>query len=111
YSVPSIVRHLRDGGVSTDVFNGSIIMGLRLPYANLRTHRKILVADGRVAFVGGMNIRQGFTSEFAGAGMAHDTHFRIEGPVVADIFSVAAEDWYFASGERLHGKAWQIEPQ
>ncbi|OQM73407.1 phospholipase D-like domain-containing protein [Manganibacter manganicus] len=109
YSVPSIVGYLREGGVSTAVFNGSIIMGLRLPYANLRTHRKILVADGSSAFVGGMNIRQEFTAEFAGSSMAHDTHFRMKGPVVADIFAVAAEDWYFATGERLHGDAWRIK--
>jgi cardiolipin synthase len=111
YSTPSIVGYLRQNGVPTDVFNGSIIMGLRLPYANLRTHRKILVADGACAFVGGMNIRQGFTQEFSGAGMAHDTHFRVEGPVVADIFSIAAEDWYFASNERLHGEAWRIDAE
>lgn len=111
YSVPSISGYLREGGVPTDVFNGSIIMGLRLPYANLRTHRKILVADGAVAFVGGMNIRQGFTAEFAGEASARDTHFRVRGPVVADIFAVAAEDWHFAAGERLHGPAWRIEPQ
>lgn len=107
YSVPSIVAYLRKGGVSADVFNGRIIMGLRLPYANLRTHRKILVADGITAFVGGMNIRQGFTSEFAGPGRTYDTHFRITGPVVADIFAVAAEDWHFTTGERLHGNAWR----
>mgnify|MGYP001175526574 FL=1 len=109
YSVPSIVGYLRQGGVATDVFNGSIIMGLRLPYANLRTHRKILVADGAVAFVGGMNIRQAFTVEFAGSAHSRDTHFRVEGPAVADLFSVAAEDWHFAAGERLVGEAWQIE--
>ncbi|MHA6643435.1 phospholipase D-like domain-containing protein [Mesorhizobium sp. A623] len=109
YSVPSIVGYLRECGVSTAVFNGSIIMGLRLPYANLRTHRKILVVDGATAFVGGMNIRQGFTSEFAGPDCAFDTHFRVQGPVVADIFSIAAEDWHFTTGERLHGQAWRIE--
>jgi len=111
YSVPSIVRYLRQGGIVTDVFNGSIIMGLRLPYANLRTHRKILVVDGTLAFVGGMNIRQGFTVEFAGTGRACDTHFQIVGPVVADIFSIAAEDWHFASGERLAGDAWRATPE
>jgi len=110
YSVPSIVKYLREGGVTTAVFNGSIIMGLRLPYANLRTHRKILVVDGATAFVGGMNIRQGFTSEFAGPDCSYDTHFRVKGPVVADIFSIAAEDWHFTTGERLHGDAWRIEP-
>lgn len=110
YSVPSIVGHLREAGVTVDVFNGNIITGLRLPYANLRTHRKILVADGTTAFVGGMNIRQGFTAEFTGSASARDTHFRVNGPVVADLFSIAAEDWLFATGERLDGEAWRIEP-
>jgi cardiolipin synthase len=108
YSTPSIVGYLREGGVATNVFNGIIITGLRLPYANLRTHRKILVVDGAIAFVGGMNIRQEFAVEFAGRYSAYDTHFRVTGPVVADIFSIAAEDWHFTTGERLHGGSWRI---
>lgn len=109
YSVPSIVGYLGEGSIPARVFNGHIIMGLRLPYANLRTHRKILVVDGVTAFVGGMNIRQGFTLEFAGLDCAYDTHFRVTGPVVTDIFSIAAEDWHFTTGERLHGDAWRVE--
>ncbi|MBZ7921432.1 cardiolipin synthase [Ensifer adhaerens] len=109
YSVPSIVGHLKTAGIPTAVFNGNIIMGLRLPYANLRTHRKILVVDGCVAFAGGMNIRAGFTSEIAGEVPSLDTHFRVTGPVVADIFQVAAEDWQFSSGEMLAGAAWALE--
>lgn len=111
YSVPSIVGYLREGGVPVDVFNGNIIMGLRLPYANLRTHRKLLIIDGQVAFAGGMNIRQGFTREFAGDATARDTHFRITGPVVEDLFAVAAEDWRFASGEDISDEVWSIAPQ
>jgi len=109
YSVPSIVGHLEAGGVTVRVFNGNIIMGLRLPYANLRTHRKILIVDGAAAFTGGMNIRAGFTSEFARDAQARDTHFRVAGPVVADLFQVAAEDWYFASKESLQGEKWRID--
>jgi len=109
YSVPSIVGYLRAGEVHVDVFNGNIIMGLRLPYANLRTHRKILVIDGSVAFTGGMNIREGFTSEFANQERIGDTHFRVTGPIVADLFSIAAEDWRFTTGEMLNATAWHIE--
>lgn len=101
YSVPSIVRYLRERGLHARTFNGNVIVGLRLPYANLRTHRKIIVIDGALAFTGGMNIRQGFTKEFAGARAGLDTHFRLTGPVVADLHAVAAEDWHFASGEQL----------
>jgi cardiolipin synthase len=108
YSVPSILRHLTDGGVTVAVFNGNVIMGLRLPYANLRTHRKILVVDGRVALTGGMNIREGFTREVAGEKFARDTHFLVTGPVVADLFDVAAEDWRFTTEEELTGDEWRI---
>ncbi|MFD2054162.1 phospholipase D-like domain-containing protein [Mesorhizobium calcicola] len=110
YSVPSILGHLRSANITADVFNGNIVMGLRLPYANLRTHRKILVVDGTVAFTGGMNIRKGFSTEFAGSDSARDTHFRVTGPVVDDLFSIAAEDWRFATDEALKGDAWQIVP-
>jgi cardiolipin synthase len=108
YSVPSITGYLKEGGVRVDVFNGFVIMGLRLPYANLRTHRKILVVDGRIALTGGMNIRQGFTTEFAGADCARDTHFLVTGPAVADLFNTAAEDWRFATNEILQGEPWAI---
>ncbi len=94
--------------MTVDVFNGNVIMGLRLPYANLRTHRKIIVVDGAVAFTGGMNIREGFAREFAGELTGRDTHFRLRGPVVADLFAVAAEDWRFASGEALNDACWTI---
>ncbi|ASY62822.1 Cardiolipin synthetase [Sinorhizobium sojae CCBAU 05684] len=112
YSVPSIVGYLQEAGVPTAVFNGNIIMGLRLPYANLRTHRKIIVIDGEMVFTGGMNIRAGFSAEIAGGEASFDTHFRVAGPIVADIFQVAAEDWQFASGEVLAGDAWKlVEPE
>ena len=101
YSVPSVVHYLRAGGVNARTFNGKVITGLRLPYANLRTHRKIIVIDDEVAFTGGMNIREGFASEFHGDECSLDTHFRVTGPVVGDLFAVAAEDWHFASGEKL----------
>ncbi|MDI7861765.1 phospholipase D-like domain-containing protein [Rhizobiaceae bacterium n13] len=108
YSVPSIIGYLKAGGVAADVFNGNVIMGLRLPYANLRTHRKLMIVDGTVAFTGGMNIRAGFTTEFASDKSAHDTHFCVSGPIVADLVSVAGEDWRFTTGETLGGDKWAI---
>jgi cardiolipin synthase A/B len=110
YSIPSIVGYLSRHGIKVDVFNGNIIIGLRLPYANLRTHRKILVADGTIAFTGGMNIRAGFSAEIAGEDNARDTHFRLTGPIVTDLFHIAAEDWRFTTNESLTGEAWHITP-
>ena len=110
YSIPSIVSDLRQANVPVDVFNGNIVMGLRLPYANLRTHRKILIVDGSVAFTGGLNIRAGFCTEFSGEAAALDTHFRLTGPVVSDLFRIACEDWRFSGGDNLSGETWQIAP-
>ena len=108
YSVPSILMLLREANITVDLFNGNIVMGLRLPYANLRTHRKILIVDGTVAFTGGINIRKGFSAEFSESASSVDTHFQVTGPVVADLFSVAAEDWRFAGNEALKGDVWQV---
>jgi len=108
HSFPSIVHILKKNDVPVEVFNGNIIIGLRLPYANLRTHRKILIIDGKYAFTGGMNIRASFSSVICGKDAFWDTHFRIEGPVVADLFHAAAEDWRFSSNEKLDGKIWSI---
>lgn len=108
YSFPSILSRFRKAGVPVDVFNGNVIVGLRLPYANLRTHRKIMVVDGTVAFTGGMNIRAGFSHRLNGGSALVDTHFKVRGRVVADLFFIAAADWRFASGETLDGPAWRI---
>lgn len=107
YSFPSILSELKRHHIVSDVFNGNVIIGLRLPYANLRTHRKILVVDGSVAFTGGMNIRSGFANALSGPSAARDTHFKIVGPIVTDLFAIAAEDWHYTTSERLEGEVWE----
>ncbi|MFE3837311.1 phospholipase D-like domain-containing protein [Pseudogemmobacter sonorensis] len=111
YSRPTILRHLRRAGLRAAPFNSGVLVTLRLPYAHLRTHRKIVVVDGATGFTGGMNIREGFTREFALEAAARDTHFRVTGPVVADLLAIAAADWHFATGEDLDGAAWRVEPR
>lgn len=108
YSRPSIVGRLRKGEIETALFLGNLI-GFRLPYANLRSHRKILVVDGALAFTGGMNIRASFVSALAGDGLDRDTHFRVEGPAVAQLATVFAHDWAFATGRELDGPAWESD--
>ncbi|HSI41937.1 MAG TPA: phospholipase D-like domain-containing protein, partial [Xanthobacteraceae bacterium] len=107
YSRPPIVGRLREGGVTTALFMGNLI-GFRLPYANLRSHRKMLIVDGTVAFTGGMNIRAQFTQAHGGEDFARDTHFRVEGPAVGSLLTVFEHDWSFTTGERLQGLAWAV---
>lgn len=105
YSHPPITHLLRERGIKTALFM-SHVLGLGLAYANLRSHRKMLIVDGRLGFTGGMNIRAEFTTAAAGAGAARDTHFRIEGPIVPQIMSTFAIDWSFTTKERLDGEIW-----
>jgi len=108
YSFPSIVHDLKNHNIPVAVFNGNIIIGLRLPYANLRTHRKILIIDGAIAFTGGMNIRESFSKKLKGKSALHDTHFKLKGPVVSDLFLIAAEDWRYTTNEELDSVEWTI---
>lgn len=105
YSTPSMVRSLKRAGVPVARFMPTVLHW-RMPYFNLRNHRKILVVDGRVAFTGGMNIRDEYWRGGDSDHFARDLHFRIEGPAVGEIQEVFAEDWTFATGERLEGREW-----
>lgn len=105
YSRPPIIRLLRRRGVPAALFMTNPL-GMRMPYANLRSHRKILVVDGHIGFTGGMNVREGFLTSVAGEHTAKDTHFRIVGPVVTQLISVFAQDWQFTTGEVLPFDPW-----
>jgi cardiolipin synthase A/B len=70
---------------------------------NLRNHRKIVVADGKVAFTGGMNIGDDYFGRGARFSWWRDTFLRLEGPAVADLQRIFCEDWDFAVRETLDG--------
>ena len=78
---------------------------------NFRNHRKIVVVDGTVGFVGGANVGSEYLGTDPRYGHWRDTHCRIEGPVVAQLQLVFAEDWYWASREILREElVWRSNP-
>lgn len=105
YSWPSAVRGLRQAGARVARFLPKLIP-TRFRFANLRNHRKIMVVDGRVGFTGGMNVREGCLLELSPRLPVRDLHFRVEGPAVADLQEVLADDWAFTTGELLQGERW-----
>ncbi len=78
----------------------------RMPFLNLRSHKKILVLDGSVGFTGGMNISDANVIAAHPRAPVQDTHFRIEGPVIGQLAEAFAQDWAFATNEDLGGEAW-----
>lgn len=72
-----------------------------------------MVVDGRIGFTGGMNIRQGCVLASQPRHATKDLHFRVEGPVVTQLGEAFAEDWAFATGEKLEGPLWfpELEPR
>ncbi len=78
----------------------------RMPFLNLRTHKKILVVDGRTGFTGGMNIADDNVMATRPSEPVRDTHFRVRGPVVEQLTEAFARDWTFVMDEELDGQAW-----
>jgi cardiolipin synthase len=70
---------------------------------NNRTHRKVLVTDGSVAFTGGVGISDLWSGNAQDPEHWRDTHFRVEGPVVAQMQAVFLDNWIKVTGAVLHG--------
>lgn len=105
YSWPTILHTLRREGVKYARFLPPSALW-HLMSMNMRTHRKILVADGRVGFTGGMNIRVGHCLQRQPPHPVQDIHFRVKGPVVTQLQEVFTDDWLFTTGEALRGDSW-----
>lgn len=101
YSKSNMVGRLRSAGLRAAAFLVTRKPTL-MKYANLRNHRKILVADGSIGFTGGTNIREGHWLALNPSEPVQCAHFRLDGPVVAHLQEAFAIDWAFASGETLH---------
>lgn len=109
YSHPPVIRLLRKHNIPCALFMSISLLPssfIRRPYANLRSHRKILIVDGRIAFTGGMNIREAFCSAYTNQNPAQDTHFSFQGPVVLQLMSTFAHDWEFSTQENLSYDFW-----
>lgn len=71
---------------------------------NHRTHRKLLVVDGRVGFTGGVGIGDKWMGDAQDEDHWRDTHFRLEGPAVAHMQAAFLDNWLKTHAEVLHGE-------
>ena len=105
YLLSAAYRRLHQARVRVARFMHSALPW-RMPFLNLRSHQKILCVDGRVAFTGGLNIGAENVVARNPRHAVLDTHFRFDGPVVAQLCEAFAGQWYFTTGETLAGPAW-----
>jgi cardiolipin synthase len=79
---------------------------------NNRTHRKLLILDGRVGFTGGVGIADNWLGHAEDPEHWRDSHFRLEGPAVAQMQAAFMDNWMETCGEVLHGEDYfpALEP-
>src|SRR5689334_7523116 len=94
-------RRLREAGCKLNFYQP--IRWYRLHRLNNRTHRELLVIDGRVAFTGGAGIADRWFTPHRGKPAWRDTMARIEGPIVGEIEGIVAENWLECTGEIFTG--------
>jgi cardiolipin synthase len=110
YLYSPILERLTRGGVRCERFLHTWLPW-RMPFLNMRNHRKILVVDGALAFVGGINIGAENCRSLRPHHHIDDIHFRVEGPAVRQVMAAFAQDWDFTAGEVLDDPLWWPELQ
>ncbi len=106
----SLVGKMQEAGVKV------VLLRPPKPYAvrriTNRTHRRLLVADGRVGMTGGVGIAAEWTGDAEDAEHWRDSHVRVRGPVVRGMQGAFAENWLEGTGEVLAGDAYlpDLEP-
>ncbi|MES2662203.1 MAG: phospholipase D-like domain-containing protein [Pseudomonadota bacterium] len=83
-------------------------------FSNMRNHRKLMIVDGKTGFTGGMNIAGMYDKSWRKENLnddlrlSPDTHYQVEGPVVAHLQRIFEEDWFFTTEEKLTNSIyWQ----
>jgi len=75
-------------------------------FMNLRNHRKLQIIDGAIAFVGGMNIGREYEGLDPALGHWRDVQVEVHGSVAAELQEVFADDWFFATNEKISEPAF-----
>jgi cardiolipin synthase A/B len=99
-----LVKRMRDNGVQVRMFHP--LRWYNLGRMNNRTHRKLLIVDGCIGFTGGVGIAPQWCGDAQDPEHWRDSHFRVEGPVVAQMQSVMLSNWSRTTGCVLHGQEY-----
>jgi len=96
-----VIETMKSAGARVELYHP--LRWYTLARMNNRTHRKLLIVDGKVGFTGGVGIAEEWTGQAQDPQHWRDTHFRIEGPVVANMQATFQDNWIKVTGEVSHG--------
>ncbi|MEN1927951.1 phospholipase D-like domain-containing protein [Luteimonas sp. MJ250] len=99
-----MLQQMKDDGVEVERYRP--LHWYNLGRMNNRTHRKLLVIDGRVGFTGGVGIADQWTGHAQDPDHWREAHFRIDGPAVAQMQSAFNDNWIKTTGTLLNGPAY-----
>jgi cardiolipin synthase len=98
---PALLDEMKAGGVEVERYHA--VHWYSLGKLNNRTHRKVLIVDGTVGFTGGVGIADEWGGHAQDPDHWRDSHFRVEGPVVAQLQAAFLDNWIKTTGRVLHG--------
>ncbi|MFI2857955.1 cardiolipin synthase [Paenibacillus sp. JSM ZJ436] len=96
----SFIRRFKDSGVEFHFFLPAMVSVLNRRI-NYRNHRKIVVVDGTVGFLGGINVGDDYLGKYPDMGYWRDTHLEVQGDAVYFLQNVFLHDWRLAAGEKI----------
>src|SRR5947208_1892678 len=103
-----IIATMKDAGCHVEYYRRVEAAGIIFPWKllryNYRSHRRILVVDGRIGFTGGYGISEAWTGNGRTPEHWRDTNARIEGPVVRFLQATFAESWLETTGIQIGGE-------
>jgi cardiolipin synthase len=103
----AIIATMKEGGCHVEYFRRIEAQGIILPWKllryNYRSHRRILVIDGRIGFTGGYGIDEAWTGDGRTPKHWRDTNVRIEGPAVKFLQAAFGESWLETTGIAIGG--------
>jgi len=105
-----LVEEMKSAGVEVRFYHP--LRWYNLARMNNRTHRKLLVVDGRIGFTGGVGIADPWNGDAQDAEHWRDSHYRLEGPAVAQMQAAFLDNWIKTTGKVLQGPEFfpKLEP-
>jgi cardiolipin synthase len=95
------MKLLKRSGAEVEIFRF-----YQLGQVNYRTHRKLLAIDGAIGFIGGVGISDDWRGDGKTQGWWRDLHYRVEGPVAAQVQQAFMDNWMQTRAAVLHGDAY-----